>query len=70
MSITEILTSTYFIAGMILAFYWFSRDYSREYRKDIENGNVEKGMVSIFLLCLVVLWPVNLIKNLVKRKTI
>lgn len=60
----------YFVLGLVLAFYWYERDYSKKYEELEKEEGVEKGMVNIFLLFLWVFWPINMIKNLIKYKKI
>lgn len=60
----------YFVLGLVLAFYWYERDYSKKYEELEKEEGVEKGMVNIFLLFLWAFWPINMIKNLIKYKKI
>ena len=61
----------YLLVGIMLSYYWFVRDYEKEYKKSIENGEAEeKGMFSLVMLLMTVLWPFILIKNLIIHKTL
>ena len=66
----DIVVITYFVIGLVLVFYWYERDYHKEYVELNEKEEVEKGMVNMFLLFLWVFWPINMIKNIVKHKKI
>lgn len=66
----DIVVITYFVIGLVLVFYWYERDYHKEYVELNEKEEVEKGMVNMFLLFLWILWPINMIKNIVKHKKI
>lgn len=71
MQLQHIAIMVYFIIGFVLSSYWFTRDYEEEYKKSIEDGeSVEKGMVSFLLLLMTVFWPIVLVKNLIKHKTL
>jgi hypothetical protein len=70
MDIGSIITTVYFVVGGILTFYWFNKEYSENYEKQVKDGLEEKGMVNIFLLLLWVFWPIKLIKNIIRRKKI
>ena len=61
----------YLLVGIMLSYYWFVRDYEKEYKKSIEDGEAEeKGMFSLVMLLMTVLWPFILIKNLLIHKTL
>ena len=71
MQLQHIAIMAYFIVGFVLSYYWFARDYEDEYEKSIDDGEpVEKGMVSFLLLLMTVFWPIVLVKNLIKHKTL
>lgn len=71
MQLQYIAIMAYFIVGFVLSYYWFARDYEEEYKKSIEDGeSVEKGMVSFLLLLMTVFWPIVLVKNLIRHKTL
>jgi hypothetical protein len=61
---------TYFIIGLILTFYWYERDYHKEYVELEKTDGVEKGTGNIFLLILWFFWPINMIKNIIKYKKV
>jgi hypothetical protein len=61
----------YLLVGIMLSYYWFVRDYEKEYKKSIEDGETEeRGMFSLVMLLMTVLWPFILIKNLIIHKTL
>jgi uncharacterized membrane protein YphA (DoxX/SURF4 family) len=70
MDICGILVVVYFIVGVILALYWFKTDYAESYKSSVENGTEEKGMTCIFLLLLIIFWPIKLVRNLIKKRRI
>lgn len=65
--ISGIITVVYFVIGFILAIYWFNKEYAESYNDVVINGNAEKGMSSIFLMILMICWPIKLIKSLNKK---
>ena len=71
MGIGEFSIATYIIVGIFLSFYWYNKEYADDYKSMVEDGvEVEKGMVSILLLCLAIFWPFKLIKNLIFKRRI
>ena len=70
MSISGILSVSYFVIGFVLAIYWFNKEYAKSYDEAVANNNVEKGMSSISMLGFMIFWPIKLIKNIVKKKRI
>ena len=61
----------YLLVGIMLSYYWFVRDYEKEYKKSIEDGETEeRGMFSLVMLLMTVLWTFMLIKNLIIHKTL
>jgi hypothetical protein len=63
-----ICTLIYLTVGIVLAIYWFNRDYEPEY-KELENSEegVEKGMADLLIMFMAIFWPLKLIYNLVKK---
>jgi hypothetical protein len=71
MQIQYIAIMVYLLVGFVLSYYWFIRDYEKEYKKSIEDGEAEeKGMFSLVMLLMTVLWPFILTKNLIIHKTL
>ena len=66
----EILVCVYLVVGLVLSFYWFNRDHLRDYEEAEKTDMVEKGAAVLLLLILWVLWPIVLIKNIIKNKRI
>ena len=55
---------------MLLAIYWFKRDYSKEYHELAKNKEVEKGMAELLMLIMCLFWPIVMVKNLIKYKRV
>ena len=55
---------------MLLAIYWFKRDYSKEYNELTKNKEVEKGMAELLMFIMCLFWPIVLVKNLIKYKRV
>ena len=58
------------VAGVILAYYWFKKEFEEEYNELSKTGEVENVMASILLLIMTVLWPLKLIYNLVRYRRV
>ena len=58
----------YLIVGFLLCFYWFDRDYSKEYKELEDSEEEDKGGMNIILLVLAVFWPIVVIKNIIKYR--
>ena len=63
-------TMIYLVVGILLAIYWFKRDYSKEYNELAENKEVEKGMAELLMLIMCLFWPIVMVKNLIKYKRV
>jgi hypothetical protein len=63
-----IYTLIYLTVGIVLAIYWFNKEYEQEYKelKKSEEG-VDKGMAELLILFMAIFWPLKLIYNLVKK---
>lgn len=70
MEISTIIGISYFVTGFVLSLYWFTKDYKNEYNELVENDIPDRGMTSLFMLVLWLLWPIYLVKNIVKHKRI
>lgn len=70
MELSGIISVIYFIIGFALSIYWFNKDYAKSYNAAVAEGDVEKGMSSIFLVVLMLFWPIKLVKNIIKRHRI
>jgi hypothetical protein len=66
----EFIIYIYLAIGLILSFYWFNRDYSKDYEEAVKNDRVEKGAAGMLLLSFCVLWPIKLLRNLIKYNKI
>lgn len=60
----------YLVIGLVLAFYWFNKDYEKEYDELVKSDIPDRGVTNLFLLCMWVFWPIYLMKNLIKYKRI
>lgn len=67
MGFEEYLVIGYFVVGFVLAYYWFGKDYSESYEKAVETERIEKGMASLLLMALMLMWPIKMAINLVKK---
>lgn len=57
----------YIVIGVVLAFYWFDKEYKEEYNKvKEEEGAVEDSIVCLLLLFFMVFWPIKLLYNFFK----
>lgn len=71
MIIDKILIIVYIIVGVILSYHWYNKEYVNEYKSMIEDGiEVEKGIVGILMLCMVIFWPIKVIKSLIIKNSI
>lgn len=63
--------AAYLLVGIILAQYWFKRDYEQEYNENVKkNGFQEKGIGCIILLMMALFWSIVLFKNVIIYRTI
>ncbi len=57
MNINLFLSISYLVIGLLCSYHWFKKDYEEEYNKiKDEEGETEKGMVTILLLLMAVFW--------------
>jgi hypothetical protein len=63
-------TLIYLVVGLLLAIYWFKRDYSKEYNELAKNKEVEKGMAELLMFIMCLFWPIVMVKNLIKYKRV
>jgi hypothetical protein len=70
MYIGHIIFVSYFIVGSFLVFYWYKRYYHKKYNELMNKGEVEKGAGELFFLFLLVFWPIVIIKNIIKHRTL
>jgi H+/gluconate symporter-like permease len=63
-------TMIYLVVGVLLAIYWFKRDYSKEYKELAKNKEVEKGMAELLMVIMCLFWPIVMVKNLIKYKKV
>lgn len=70
MNVEALYGIAYIVAGVILAYYWFKKEFEEEYNELSKTGEVENGMASILLLIMTVLWPLKLIYNLVRYRRV
>lgn len=57
----------YFIIGVLLSSYIWKRDYAKEYKIAKESDNVQDGMVCMFMLFLIVFWPLRAINEIIEK---
>lgn len=63
-----IYTFIYLTVGIVLAIYWFKRDYEPEYKELEKSGEgVDKGAAELLIIFMAAFWPFKLIYNLVKK---
>ena len=64
----EILFLIYIVIGILLTIYWWEKEQKQLYEeaRKSEEG-VEKGAIEIYMMGLAALWPIKLIKNLIKK---
>jgi len=67
MNIGNILIVAYFILGLILSIYWFNTEYIKKYAEIRDKGEEENGMTNIFLLSLILFWPIKLFKKIIRK---
>ena len=61
------IVCVYFVIGVVLSYYWFKKDYSKDYEEAVKEDMAEKGAVGILLLLMCVFWPVKLTSRLYKK---
>lgn len=63
MNIVEICVIAYLVVGVVLAFVWWINEYKVEAENEDPEEEIESSMACIFLLLLVMFWPIKLVKN-------
>ena len=64
----DLFLAIYLGIGLIFTLFWWNRKYKKDYdyAKEVENG-VEEGMAILFMLILMMLWPLVAIYKLIKK---
>lgn len=64
-----IITILYFVIGWcLMTYWWWYEGLCDEYEKAKNSAEgVERGMASIYLLCLIWFWPIKIIYELIKN---
>ena len=50
--INGVISISYLIIGFVLSLYWFDKEYEESYNAAVIGGEVDKGMSSIMMICL------------------
>jgi len=58
--IANIITIIYFIIGVVVAYYDWTRYTKFEYETMRQYSETEDGMVSIYFMGIIVFWPIKL----------
>lgn len=64
----DLLLAIYLGIGLIFTLFWWNRKYKKDYdyAKEVENG-VEEGMAILFMLILMIFWPLVAIYKGLKK---
>ena len=61
----------YTVIGFIVSIIYWNKKYEKKYKLAKKLGNTEDSIVSLYLLCLLIFWPilvVYLFYKLIKKK--
>jgi hypothetical protein len=47
------------VVGLILSYYWWERDYKREYIEAEKSGYAEAPMILVLFIFLTIIWPIK-----------
>jgi len=67
MDINGVISISYLIIGFVLSLYWFDKEYEESYNAAVIGGEVDKGMSSIMMICLMMFWPIKVVKDFLKK---
>ena len=60
----EICILIYFLIGFFVMNNDWKKNHEKEYKELKRKKDVDKGMAMIYMMCVTLLWPIVLIKNL------
>lgn len=60
------ITIVYFIIGIMLAYFWWICDYEEDYNKAKEDDEIEESMAVIFILLMIMFWPLKVVWDFFK----
>ena len=68
MTLVDWVILGYFAVGLALSLIWWHSEYESEYEKDDYDDNieVEEPMIALFILAMMVFWPIKLVKNYIE----
>ena len=61
----------YAVIGFIVSIIYWNKKYEKPYRLAKKHGNAEDSAVSLYLLCLLIFWPILVVYvfyKLIKKK--
>ena len=60
----EICIFIYILIGLFVMNDYWKKNHEKEYEELKRKKEVDKGMIMIYMMCITLLWPIVLIKNL------
>lgn len=63
-----IILYTYLIIGIILTTYLWKHKYYKEYKEALQKDELERPMVSLFLIVSTIFWPLIILVSKLNNK--
>ena len=65
---SDIIILIYLVIGLVLSVTWWMKYYEKKYNELQEKIVIEHGMISLFMLCMLMFWPCFIIAFIFKEK--
>lgn len=66
--ILPFIYALYLIIGIGLTIYWWKHKYHKEYQEAIKENELDKSMLSIFLIVFTIFWPLMILVSKLNNK--
>ena len=66
--ILPFIYALYLIIGIVLTIYWWKHKYYKEYQEALKENELDKPMLSIFLIVFTIFWPLMILVSKLNNK--
>ena len=66
--ILSFIYALYLIIGIGLTIYWWKCKYSKEYKEALQKDELERPMISLFLIVFTIFWPLIILISKLNNK--